>query len=59
MNDMKDNTLASDSSQAAIRQTCRSMVEQLQKYVEEIFPWDLVDELEANPDLLLLDVRCP
>ncbi len=35
------------------------MVEDLSTSVEEIFPWDLVDELEANPELLLLDVRCP
>ena len=41
------------------RQTCKSMVEHLAASVEEIFPWDLADELEANPDLLLLDVRCP
>ncbi len=27
--------------------------------VEELFPWDLVDRLEENPDLLLLDVREP
>jgi len=25
--------------------------------VEELFPWDLEERLEANPDLLLLDVR--
>ena len=39
--------------------TCKAMVEQLTGSVAEIFPWDLVDELEANPDILLLDVRCP
>ena len=39
--------------------TCKSMVEQLARNVEEVFPWELIDELEANPDLLLLDVRCP
>lgn len=27
--------------------------------VREIFPWDLVKRLEANPDLVLLDVREP
>ena len=41
----------------APRQTCKSMVEHLAASVEEIFPWDLADELEANRDLLL-DVRC-
>ncbi len=35
------------------------MVEALAASVEEIFPWDLVEELESNPELLLLDVRCP
>jgi rhodanese-related sulfurtransferase len=27
--------------------------------IEEIFPWDLADELERNPELLLVDIRCP
>jgi rhodanese-related sulfurtransferase len=27
--------------------------------VEEIMPWDLVERLEANPDLLIVDVREP
>ena len=27
--------------------------------VKEIFPWDLLKRLEANPDLILLDVREP
>jgi len=27
------------------------------KSVEELFPWDLEERLEANPNLLLLDVR--
>lgn len=35
------------------------MVEQLAQSVQEIFPWDLVDEFDTNPELLLLDVRCP
>ena len=55
---MNDKTLAIKSAQKPGRQTCRSMVEQLATCVQEIFPWDLVDELEANPELLLLlDVR--
>ena len=54
---MNDNTLATEPGANPIRQTCRSMVDQLAKCVQEIFPWDLVDELEANPDLFLLDVR--
>lgn len=27
--------------------------------VKELMPWDLVDRLEANPDLLIVDVREP
>jgi rhodanese-related sulfurtransferase len=54
---MNDNTLAIESGQNQRRHTCRSMVDQLAKCVQEIFPWDLVDELEAKPELLLLDVR--
>jgi len=27
--------------------------------VRELMPWDLVDRLEANPDILILDVREP
>ncbi len=27
--------------------------------VSEIFPWDLAERVEANPDLLLLDIREP
>ncbi len=57
MNDMNDNTPAAAAGQKPRRQTCKSMVEQLATVIEEIFPWDLVDELEANPHLLLLDVR--
>jgi rhodanese-related sulfurtransferase len=54
---MNDKTLAIKSGQKPGRQTCRSMVEQLASCVQEIFPWDLVDELEPNPELILLDVR--
>jgi rhodanese-related sulfurtransferase len=35
------------------------MVSALAGSVEEIFPWDLIDELESNPEVLLLDIRCP
>lgn len=27
--------------------------------IQEIFPWDLADMLEANPELLLVDIREP
>ncbi|GMQ89139.1 MAG: rhodanese-like domain-containing protein [Gammaproteobacteria bacterium] len=29
------------------------------KTVSELFPWDLEEELQENPDLLLLDIREP
>jgi len=29
------------------------------KHVQEVFPWDLADELEADKDLLLIDVSEP
>lgn len=48
-----------DLAGAGTRQSCKSMVEHLAAGVDEIFPWDLADEIEVNPDLLLLDVRCP
>ena len=42
-----------------MRQTYKSMVADLSERVEEIFPWDLVDELDAGATPLLLDIRCP
>lgn len=27
--------------------------------IKEIFPWDLIDRMEKNPELLLLDIREP
>lgn len=41
------------------RATYRSMVAELAGRVEEILPWDLVDEIAAGGDPLLLDIRCP
>jgi len=34
-----------------------SLVQQYLKDVKEIMPWDLEERLEANPDLLIVDVR--
>lgn len=56
MNDVNTATIAEPELKP---QTCKSMVERLAKCVEEIFPWDLLDEIDANPDLLLLDIRSP
>ncbi len=39
--------------------TFAKIVEETRKCVDEIFPWDLSEKLEAGDDLLLLDVREP
>ena len=41
------------------RKTYKTMVAELAGQVEEVFPWDLLDEMEDNGGLLLLDIRCP
>ena len=41
------------------RKTYRSLVAETASQVEEIFPWDLCDELDAGVEPLLLDIRCP
>ena len=41
------------------RQSYQSMVAALSGQVDEIQPWDLVDELAADAAPLLLDIRCP
>lgn len=41
------------------RQTYLTMVRDLAGQVEEMFPWDLVDEIEGGVTPLLLDIRCP
>lgn len=35
------------------------LVAESAKHVEELFPWDLEEQLEKNPDTLILDVREP
>jgi rhodanese-related sulfurtransferase len=37
----------------------RDFLQECLTHVQEIFPWDLLKRLEANPDLILLDVREP
>ncbi len=37
----------------------REMVAASLQQIEELFPWDLEDRLESEPELLLLDVREP
>ncbi|HWR00268.1 MAG TPA: rhodanese-like domain-containing protein [Chlorobaculum sp.] len=35
------------------------LLESCRAEIREIMPWDLVDRMKANPDLLILDVREP
>jgi rhodanese-related sulfurtransferase len=39
--------------------TYDELVNDCLKHVQEIFPWDLVDEIEADKDILLVDVSEP
>jgi rhodanese-related sulfurtransferase len=41
------------------RESYKSLVKALNREVEAVLPWDLIDERQANPDLLLVDIRCP
>jgi rhodanese-related sulfurtransferase len=42
-----------------VRNTYKTMVAEHASQVEEIFPWDLLDELDTGATPLLLDIRCP
>ena len=39
--------------------TINDFIAEALKTVNELFPWDLQEELQNNPDLLLLDIREP
>ncbi|HHJ14668.1 MAG TPA: rhodanese-like domain-containing protein [Gammaproteobacteria bacterium] len=39
--------------------TFEALIQEALNEVEEIFPWDLAEEMNNNPDLILLDVREP
>ncbi|MGB5276598.1 MAG: hypothetical protein WBO73_05050 [Gammaproteobacteria bacterium] len=41
------------------RQAYKPMVQQLQDAIEEVYPWNMGEELKAGEDKLLLDIRCP
>lgn len=41
------------------RESYRTMVDALSNQVNEIFPWDLIDERDQGVEHLLLDIRCP
>lgn len=41
------------------RKTFDDLIADIAPHVQELFPWDVLDEMESNPDIVLLDVRCP
>lgn len=41
------------------RKTFNDLIADLAPHVEEVFPWDVEEELAENRDIVLLDVRCP
>lgn len=41
------------------RKNFNDLVDEFGAHVKEVFPWDVLEEIEANPDIILLDVRCP
>lgn len=41
------------------RESYKSMVADLNGQIEELFPWDLEEELASGQHPLLLDIRCP
>lgn len=42
-----------------MRKRFNDLVNQHIPLIEEVFPWDLVDEMRHNPHLLLVGIRCP
>ncbi|MBA1446601.1 MAG: rhodanese-like domain-containing protein [Chromatiales bacterium] len=42
-----------------MRKRFNDLIAEQSKTVDEIFPWDLAEELSARGNLLLLDIRCP
>jgi rhodanese-related sulfurtransferase len=42
-----------------MRKSFNDPVNQHIPLIEEVFPWDLVDEIELDSHLLLVDIRCP
>ena len=37
--------------------TFKQIVEEARKEVKELFPWDVTERMEKNPDALVLDIR--
>jgi rhodanese-related sulfurtransferase len=41
------------------RESYKTMVAALSGQIEEVFPWDLLDEMDLTDPPMLLDIRCP
>jgi rhodanese-related sulfurtransferase len=42
-----------------MRKSFNDLINEHIPLIEEIFPWDLADEMTLDPKLLLVDIRCP
>ncbi len=42
-----------------MRKSFNDLVKEHTPLIEEIMPWDLADEMARNPQLLMVDIRCP
>jgi len=41
------------------RKTLNDLVAECRPYIDELFPWELLEEQARDPHLLLVDIRCP
>lgn len=41
------------------RKSFNDLVAERASHIEEVFPWDVLAEIQSNADVILLDVRCP
>ena len=39
------------------RKTLNDLVAECRPYIDELFPWELLEEQAKNPHLLLVDIR--
>lgn len=42
-----------------MRKSLNDLVKEHIPLIQEIFPWDLAEEMALDPELLLVDIRCP
>jgi rhodanese-related sulfurtransferase len=51
--------LPTEKGNSMKRKNFNDLVADLMPSIQEVFPWDVLEEMESNPDIVLLDVRCP